>query len=412
MDLALLQLALRQFAAEREWEPFHTPKNLAMALMIEAAELAATFQWMTPEQSQAAHQDKVVQGQVADAVAGVLLYLLQLADHSAIDLKRAVGRKLVKNAKKHPPTKPGVPSGIAGLLDDQSHVLVDWENVQPKDAHIRNLVPDVTNLWIFHGPNQKKVDAHQKSFGDNLTLIPITRSGKNALDFHLTFYMGYIASRHPQARFVVISNDQGYGPLLEHARDLGFAAAQVGFGKVTATSRVPVAKKVVPIAAPPAKKVAPAKTVATKKAPKVKQQGATAGVASPTAPRKVVSKAAAKRVVPTKSGPAGGATTRKSNAAGATDTSSAKTAQVKKELSTANTSRVEPIDQEKAYAHVVASLKKAKNQPTRRARLNGVVKSLLVGGQADAEAVEKVVRRLVTDGHASIDAKGAVTLNH
>ena len=111
IDLATLQATLRQFAAERDWEQFHTPKNLAMALMVEAAELAEIFQWMTPEQSQTAHQDKVVHEHIADEVADVLLYLLQLADHSAIDLKHAVERKLVKNAKKHPPTRPAAPSG-------------------------------------------------------------------------------------------------------------------------------------------------------------------------------------------------------------------------------------------------------------------------------------------------------------
>ena len=57
MDLKALQTTLREFAAEREWQPFHTPKNLAMALMVEAAELAEIFQWMTPEQSQAARGD-------------------------------------------------------------------------------------------------------------------------------------------------------------------------------------------------------------------------------------------------------------------------------------------------------------------------------------------------------------------
>lgn len=110
MDLELLQQNLRQFAAERDWERFHTPKNLAIALMVEAAELAEIFQWMTPEQSMFAHSDKVEQERIGDEVADVLLYLLQLADHCHIDLKRAVDRKLIKNAKKHPPTKPGLPA--------------------------------------------------------------------------------------------------------------------------------------------------------------------------------------------------------------------------------------------------------------------------------------------------------------
>ena len=109
MDLKALQTTLREFAAERVWQPFHTPKNLAMALMVEAAELAEIFQWMTPEQSQAAGTDSMTQERVADEVADVLLYLLQIADRTGVDLKRAVGRKLVKNARKHPPVRPGLP---------------------------------------------------------------------------------------------------------------------------------------------------------------------------------------------------------------------------------------------------------------------------------------------------------------
>lgn len=243
MDLSALQKTLREFAAERDWQPFHTPKNLAMALMIECAELAEIFQWMTPEQSLAAHHDHVVHDRIGDEVADVLLYLLQLADHTAVDLKRAVGRKLVKNAKKHPPVKPGVPVGPSVAALPQTHVLVDWENVQPKDADIRALVPDVTDVWLFHGPQQRRVDKDQQSFGDRVTLVPISRTGKNALDFHLSFYMGYIASRNPAARFVVLSNDQGYGPMLHHAVDLGFSATLVGFrpsalrGRGTAPAR-------------------------------------------------------------------------------------------------------------------------------------------------------------------------------
>ena len=102
MDLLSLQTTLRQFAAERDWERFHTPKNLATALMVEAAELAEIFQWMTPEQSVEAGSDKVEQERIGDEVADVLLYLLQLADYAGVDLEVAVRRKLAKNAVKHP----------------------------------------------------------------------------------------------------------------------------------------------------------------------------------------------------------------------------------------------------------------------------------------------------------------------
>jgi NTP pyrophosphatase (non-canonical NTP hydrolase) len=102
MDLQALQLTLREFAAQRHWQPYHTPKNLSSALTVEAAELAEIFQWMTPEESQRAHHTAAVKERIADEVADVLLYLLQLADHCAIDIPQAVTNKLVKNAAKHP----------------------------------------------------------------------------------------------------------------------------------------------------------------------------------------------------------------------------------------------------------------------------------------------------------------------
>ena len=102
MDIRALQQNLRDFAAARNWQKFHTPKNLSTALMVEAAELAEIFQWMTAEQSQAAQLDPATKERIADEVADVLLYLLQLADQCAIDLPSALANKLVKNAIKHP----------------------------------------------------------------------------------------------------------------------------------------------------------------------------------------------------------------------------------------------------------------------------------------------------------------------
>lgn len=102
LDLDALQAHLRAFAAERDWQAFHTPKNLSMALMVEAAELAEIFQWMTPEQSLAVRGDPELAEPIADEVADVLLYLLQLADHAGVDIGQAVERKLRKNAVKHP----------------------------------------------------------------------------------------------------------------------------------------------------------------------------------------------------------------------------------------------------------------------------------------------------------------------
>jgi NTP pyrophosphatase (non-canonical NTP hydrolase) len=98
LNLGELQAELRHFAAERKWQPFHTPKNLSTALMVEAAELAEIFQWQTPEESRLAHEDTAAKQRIAEEVADVLLYLLQVADHCQIDVQKAVRDKLAKNA--------------------------------------------------------------------------------------------------------------------------------------------------------------------------------------------------------------------------------------------------------------------------------------------------------------------------
>ncbi len=391
MDIALLQQTLRQFAAERDWQPFHTPKNLAMALMVEVAELAEIFQWLTPEQSQAAIHDKVKQDRIGDEVADVLLYLLQLADQCGIDLKRAVGRKLVKNAKKHPPLRQGLPAGPVTPSQVTTHVLVDWENVQPHDIAIQALVPDATDVWIFHGKEQKKVDANQKAFSDHLTLVPVSRPGRNSLDFHLSFYMGYITSRNPEARFVVIANDQGYGPMVEHAIELGFHVRQVGFtsAKKTTTKTAAVAVQKT-AAAPPVPLAKAAKKVPVKKAAAKKSTSLAVPPSSTVKTPKPVAKKKA----------------------------SAKKVSQLVSSRTANTAKVAPPAPEpvaavssKDYEHVLKSIQKSKNKPSREARLKGAVRSLIDGGKANEAIVVAVIQRLINEKHVEVDAKGAVRIN-
>jgi NTP pyrophosphatase (non-canonical NTP hydrolase) len=99
-DIPALQAALRDFAREREWEQFHSPKNLAAALSVEAAELLEHFQWLTEEQSRNMPAEK--RAQVAEEVADVLLYLLQLADRLGIDPLNAAWKKLQINGEKYP----------------------------------------------------------------------------------------------------------------------------------------------------------------------------------------------------------------------------------------------------------------------------------------------------------------------
>jgi len=95
-----LQSAMRQFAQERDWEQFHSPKNLAMALSIEAGELMEHFQWLTETQSRNLSDEH--KAQVGTEIADVLLYLLRLCDVLQIDPADAARGKLALNAKKYP----------------------------------------------------------------------------------------------------------------------------------------------------------------------------------------------------------------------------------------------------------------------------------------------------------------------
>jgi NTP pyrophosphatase (non-canonical NTP hydrolase) len=231
MNLAALQAELRHFAAERDWQLFHTPKNLSTALMVESAELAEVFQWMTPDESQIAHQDPASKQRIGEEVADVLLYLLQLADHSEIDIAQAVRDKLARNALKYPATRAVARVSPRRAAMPGTHVLLDYENVQPTGDELRAMVPDASQVWVFHGPHQRQVEQRFASFGADVTAVPISKSGKNALDFHPSFYMGYIASRNQASTIVVVANDKGYEPMLDHARAMGFAVRQQGHGK-------------------------------------------------------------------------------------------------------------------------------------------------------------------------------------
>src|SRR3989304_4689200 len=97
-----LREAMRAFVAEREWERYHTPKNLAMSLAIEAAELMEHFQWLDPSESREVAASPTVLAQVADELADVLCYAFSLANVLQIDIASAVLGKLEKNALKYP----------------------------------------------------------------------------------------------------------------------------------------------------------------------------------------------------------------------------------------------------------------------------------------------------------------------
>jgi len=98
--LPALRDALRRFAQERDWDQFHLPKNLAIALSVEAAELLEHFQWLDDQASAQLAPERL--SEVSEEMADVLLYLIRLADKQGVDLQSAAQRKLEINARKYP----------------------------------------------------------------------------------------------------------------------------------------------------------------------------------------------------------------------------------------------------------------------------------------------------------------------
>ncbi|MEV0776010.1 nucleotide pyrophosphohydrolase [Streptomyces sp. NPDC050428] len=120
LDVEALQRRLVEFAAAREWEPYHTPKNLAAALSVEASELLEIFQWLTPEQSARVMEDPGAAHRVRDEVADVLAYLLQLCDVLGIDALTALSEKIDRNELRFPPAGDHLASPAASPAAPES----------------------------------------------------------------------------------------------------------------------------------------------------------------------------------------------------------------------------------------------------------------------------------------------------
>lgn len=102
-DLTTLKQRLREFADARDWNQFHSPKNLAMALSVEASEIVEHFQWLTEEQSKNLPQNKIKE--VEAELADTFIYLIRLADTLDVDLLDATTKKITVNDKKYPVDK-------------------------------------------------------------------------------------------------------------------------------------------------------------------------------------------------------------------------------------------------------------------------------------------------------------------
>ncbi|MFM8727647.1 MAG: nucleotide pyrophosphohydrolase, partial [Planctomycetaceae bacterium] len=102
-DLQQITEEIRRFRDERDWMQFHNPKNLAVSICLESAELLEHFQWATPEQSEAAGRNR--RDQISAEIADVAIYLIELSDNLGIDLWQAIRAKLQHNAAKYPVEK-------------------------------------------------------------------------------------------------------------------------------------------------------------------------------------------------------------------------------------------------------------------------------------------------------------------
>lgn len=102
LDVGAIQERLRRFAVARDWERYHDPKNLATAVVVEAAELAELFQWLTPAEALAVKDDPERRHRASDEIADVLIYLLRLADLTDVDIGSAVKTKIDRNEARFP----------------------------------------------------------------------------------------------------------------------------------------------------------------------------------------------------------------------------------------------------------------------------------------------------------------------
>ena len=102
IDNQKLASALRAFAAERDWDQFHTPKNLAASISVEAAELLELFQWSRGQKDWNEVHAPAIRPRIEEELADILLYVIRFADKAGIDLQQAAERKIALNAEKYP----------------------------------------------------------------------------------------------------------------------------------------------------------------------------------------------------------------------------------------------------------------------------------------------------------------------
>jgi hypothetical protein len=379
---------------------------------------------MTPEESAQAHQDPQTKQRIGEEVADVLLYLLQVADRSEIDLGQAVKNKLLRNAVKYPAKQVIERPPAAAASSTGTHVLLDFENVQPSEAELRAMVPQADQIWVFHGPHQRDVGKRFSSFGRGVTAVPISKTGKNALDFHLSFYTGYIASRHSASPIVVMANDKGYEPMIEHAKALGFVVRRQGHERPTAGSAAPL--KVSP--SQPGAKASTVKKAPAKKLALPAKKGVAKKANSPAPTPMATSTASAQKLM--KKPPVKGATAKKAVVAvrgavpkkqpapsptksvpvkAASAGGLVPAAKVQQPVGTASTTADATVVAQAKLQKIVDSLQNmGDKRPAKAASLRRTLKSLLAV-EAGHPLIEEALKRLSAAGVVSLGAAGGVS---
>ena len=102
MDISKIKNILRKFSSDRDWDQFHNPKNLVMALSVETAELVEIFQWLNERQSKITHLSDQDRLRIKEEMADILIYLIQISDKLDINLEKVVLEKIKLNEKKYP----------------------------------------------------------------------------------------------------------------------------------------------------------------------------------------------------------------------------------------------------------------------------------------------------------------------
>lgn len=148
----------------------------------------------------------------------------------------------------------------------QEFILVDFENVQP--ASLGSLQPGDCHIKLFAGEHQKKVDfalvQALQQFGSHAEYIQIVGNGKDALDFHIAFYIGRLSMAHPAAGFTIVSRDTGFDPLVKHVAGMGIACRRVA--AITGSAVVKAAAKPAATTTKASDKPTPKPAAAAKKA--------------------------------------------------------------------------------------------------------------------------------------------------